>query len=617
MPPHEDTAKTPDNPSGQAPDTRLKFRLPRLGCFSLFFLFFFSTAWLTFLLFTTALEPPVECETPTAPVTVSDPCNILQEETRETLTQLANEVADAGGCSVAVLFVDERSADFGTLFDAVLSDWAPGKGVLVMCGLEQAETYSYNTNIKMALVGGEWRLAGSNVEKIRRIIQNETGFRNKANAVFLLLTDLKRSLERAKADDLPEGVLNDYSGVYFESESCEESSGFRYTSGITSLVLGIFCIVFGVCFWNVGRTKRSHNLATWQEIRAEYERRRTNEPELELRDRNESNERKGMFGCLHHPILKWAAIVLGMLLAAVCISAGILIPDVQKDFSSIHEYRGNADLIDPGLGETPSGVVIDLANAFSPDEERVLAETIDHLEKTVGGQVYVLTVRTIGNNALEDYTLEVASRWKIGEAGKDNGALVFLAVDDRRNRIEVGYGWEGLLTDARCGDLLREVVPELRAERYADACAKIVRGMETYLTGSPAIDPSRGLSQNGIAFVIPSIEPPAPAWDPREPSFLVTFSGLLGILLALLGVVLGYLGRIFSTSQPDYYIYDPARIRALTSSYTSGSYSSGSSSSSHRSSSHRSGGSSHRSGGSSRRSGGGGRFGGGGASGRW
>ena len=614
--PSDDIAEPPGKPADREPDTRLKFGLPRVGCFALSFLFFLFTAWLLFLLFTTALEPPVDYEMPTDRVTVSDPCGVLLEEDREVLTQLANEVADLGGCSVAVLFVDEHFANFRDLFDAVLAEWAPDKGVLVMCGLEKAGTYSYNTNIKMALVGGEWRLAGSNVEKIRWEIQNDTSY-HKANAVFLLLSDLKQSLERAEKDKLPEGVLDGFSGVYFESESIDESSGFRYISGIISIVLGIISFVFGVVIWSVGRTKRKNCLATYQDIRAEFERRRPNEPELELRDRNESNERKGAFGCLHHPILKAAGFLLGTSLAALCIIGGVYLTDVRQDFSPIKEDDSRVDLEADELREAPDGIVVDLADAFTPDEERVLAETVDHLEKTVGGQVRVLTIKTLGDNDLEDYTLEVASNWGIGEAGKDNGALVFLAVGDRRNRIEVGYGWEGILTDARCGDLLRDAVPELRAERYADACVKIVRGMEQYLAENPDFNPDLGLAQRGVIFVVPSIDPPVPARDPREPDFLSAFLGFFGVLLVLLGVVLGYLGRICSTSQPDYYIFDPVKIREelarIRSSYGSGS----SSSSGHRSSSHRSSSSSRSSSGGSRRSGGGGRFGGGGASGRW
>ena len=187
--PRNDTDKSTDHPSDQLPDTRLKFRMPRIGCFFLFFLTFLSVGGALVLLFYTTFEPPINCETPTELVTVSDPCNILFEEDREALEELAGEVAKEGDCSVAVIFVDERFADFWKLFDAVLADWAPDKGVLLMCGMDKADTYSYNTNIKMALAGGEWRLTGSDVENIRWIIQNDTGF-NKANAARLLLTDL-------------------------------------------------------------------------------------------------------------------------------------------------------------------------------------------------------------------------------------------------------------------------------------------------------------------------------------------------------------------------------------------------------------------------------------------
>lgn len=603
--PQNDTVKSPGEPSRQPPDTRLKFRLPRLGCFPLFFLFFFAVGGALMLLFCTTFALPIECETPTEPVTVSDPCNILHEADREILTELANEVAKEGACSVAVYFVDEHFEDFHTLFDAVLTDWSPEKGVLVMCGLQEVDTYSRRSNLKMALAGGGWRLAGSNLEKIHSDIMLETRW-CKANAVRILLADLKQSLERAKTDDLPECELYGFSGVYFDSRTEPDSPGFRYTAGVVCVGLGIAGLLIGLLIWGIGRDARKHALATIESVPAEFERRRPNEPELELVDRNQYNK-SGISAIFEHPVLKTAAILLGSLLAAVSIIGGMSIGP-ESDSYTIKSSISSSSLDIDEIREAPDGIVVDLADAFSPEEERVLAETVDHLEKNVGGQVRILTIKSLGNNELEDYTLEVASRWKIGEAGKDNGALLFLAIDDRRNRIEVGYGWEGSLTDARCGDLLRAAVPELREERYADACVKIVQGMEKYLAESPVIDPSRGLAQTGIVFNIPSIELPVPAWDPRKQSLFEAFSGIFGMLLVLLGVALGYLGRICQTSQPDYVIIDPAKIRKSLS------YGSSSGGSSYSRSSSRS---SHRSSGGSRRSGGGGSFGGGGASGRW
>lgn len=598
-------------------DERLKFRLPRLGCFWIFLIFFFSVIAGGLLLFCTTFKQPIDCETPTEHVTVSDPCHVLHEEDLNFVTELANKVADEGNCDVAVLFVDEHFEDFHALFDAVLADWAPAKGVLLMYGLQ-------DDNIKMALAGGEWRLAGHDDSWLcGEIAVQDPSCR--ANRVCYLLNHLKESLERAKNDDLPKGTLDHFDGVYFDWVPIRTESAPRYTAAVISLVIGIIAIVFGLVFWTDGRTERARNLARYRNILEKFERRHPNEPDLQLFDLNEPKD-PGIFKFLRHPALVITAILLASFLGGLIVFFGVFSgPDsdsytLDKEIKNPYPSSRRASYTGE-VPEAPSGVVVDLADAFTPDEERAISEAVGHLEDAVGGQVQVLTVKTIGFAILEEYTLEVASRWEIGEAGKDNGALLFLAIDDRRNRIEVGYGWEAYLTDARCGDLLRDAVPELREARYADACVKIIRGMEKHLAENPVLDTARGLNQTGAIAIIPSIEPPELSRDPRQPDFFEAFLGAFGILLALLGVVLGYWGRVMKTSLPDYYIFDPAEFRKLCSSHSSGSSSGGSSysrsSSSRSSSSSRRSSSSHRSGGGSRRSGRGGSFGGGGASGRW
>ena len=587
-------------------DERMKFRLPRLGCFTLFFIFFFSTVLCSVLFFYTAFQLPVDCETPTERVTVADPCNVIHDEDMEVLRQLATEVADAGGCDVAVMFVDEQTRDFYVLFDAVLADWAPGKGVLLMYSLQTG-------SIRVALAGGGWRLAGHDSEELfRKVVWQNTFCR--ANRVRVLLNALKKDFELAKSADLPEGVMEHFGGVYFDLPLGEERSDFRYTRSLISIVLGLIAFVLGLVVWVVGRATRESCLANHKRIREEFERRKPNEPELRLSDLNEPKEIPVYLKPFHHPVLKTLAILLavglGVLMSYFGITAG---PEHDYDTLSEEEVP---DLRE--APEAPTGIVVDMADAFSPEEERAISEAVDHLEKAVGGQVQVLAVKTIGSEVLEDYTLEVASRWEIGEAGKDNGALLFLAIDDRRNRIEVGYGWEAALTDARCGDLLRDAVPELREARYADACVKIIRGMEQYLSRAPDLDAAHSITQKGMIAVLPSVDPPEAPWDPRRSDFLESSLGFLGIPLLLLGVVLGCWGRLCMTSLPDYVIIDPVKLRELSVKYSysssSSSSRSGRSSSSSRSSRSSSG---HSSGGGSRRSGGGGSFGGGGASGGW
>ena len=594
-------------------DERLKLRRPRLGCFLLFFLFFFSVIGLGLLLFSTTFKRPILCETPTDRVTVSDPCHVLHEEDLNFVTELANKVADEGSCDIAVMFVDEHFEDFHALFDAVLADWSPDKGVLLMYGLQ-------DDNIKMALTGGEWRLAGHDDSWLcGEIAVQDPSCR--ANRVCYLLNHLKESLERAKHDDLPKGTLEHFDGVYFDWAPMAQPDSLPYLAAVISIVIGIIAIIFGLVFWRMGRTERANNLARYRGILDEYERRHPNEPELQLLDWNEYKE-KGIAKVLRHPILQTVSILLAVSLGGLVVSFGVFSGPEQDQYTMDNGIKNpypssRRATYTEGVPEAPSGVVVDLADAFTPDEERAISEAVGHLEDAVGGQVQVLTVKTLGTAFLEDYTLEVASRWEIGEAGKDNGALLFLAIDDRRNRIEVGYGWEAFLTDARCGDLLRDAVPELREARYADACVKIIRGMERYLAENPVLDTARGLGQKGAVAIIPSVNPPESSRDPRQPDYFEAFLGSFGILLALLGVVLGYWGRVMKTSAHGYFLFDPVEFRKLYSGSSTGSSSGGSSRSSGRSSSysHRSS-SSHRSGGS-RRSGGGGSFGGGGASGRW
>ena len=201
--------------------------------------------------------------------------------------------------------------------------------------------------------------------------------------------------------------------------------------------------------------------------------------------------------------------------------------------------------------------------------------------------------------------------------------LLFLAVKDRKNRLEVGYGWEGVLNDARCGDLLRDAVPELREERYADACAKNIHGMERYLVNGSAADAEQPRITSSIT-VAPRITPPEPNHDPRQGDTTRAVLGILGVLASLLGILLFYLGCLIGTSSPHYGIIDPLHPKQyLPETKIKNKDKSG------RSSSRRSvwswflsGSGSHSSSdgddGSSRRSGGGGgSFGGGGASGGW
>lgn len=109
-----------------------------------------------------------------------------------------------------------------------------------------------------------------------------------------------------------------------------------------------------------------------------------------------------------------------------------------------------------GALEVPylSGRVNDQALLLDDAFEGQLEERLRLLEEETGAQVVVLTITSLEGDPIEDYSIRVVETWKLGREGVDDGVLVLIARDDRRMRIEVGYGLEGALTDAQAGRII-------------------------------------------------------------------------------------------------------------------------------------------------------------------
>ena len=108
--------------------------------------------------------------------------------------------------------------------------------------------------------------------------------------------------------------------------------------------------------------------------------------------------------------------------------------------------------------------VVDAADAVPDDVEQVLADELLGFQQRTGMQLAVAVIDTTGDTSLEDYTIDLAREWGVGEKDKDNGVLLLIAMGDRKVRIEVGRGVEGDLTDLESGRIIREVIiPGLRA----------------------------------------------------------------------------------------------------------------------------------------------------------
>ncbi|HSW60479.1 MAG TPA: TPM domain-containing protein, partial [bacterium] len=104
------------------------------------------------------------------------------------------------------------------------------------------------------------------------------------------------------------------------------------------------------------------------------------------------------------------------------------------------------------------GRVTDNAGLLSSDAAIRIEQKLSSLETSDSTQIAVLTVPTLDGGSIEDFSMRVVEQWKLGQKGLDNGALLIIAKDDRKLRIEVGYGLEGKLTDATSGRIIRQVI---------------------------------------------------------------------------------------------------------------------------------------------------------------
>jgi uncharacterized protein len=110
-----------------------------------------------------------------------------------------------------------------------------------------------------------------------------------------------------------------------------------------------------------------------------------------------------------------------------------------------------------------TGRVVDLAHVLPVQESEQLTEQLRAHEEKTGNQVAVLILPSLEGEPVEEYSHRVATTWKLGQKGIDNGVLLLIALKERKLRIEVGYGLEGTLTDLRSAHIIRnEIVPQFR-----------------------------------------------------------------------------------------------------------------------------------------------------------
>ena len=168
------------------------------------------------------------------------------------------------------------------------------------------------------------------------------------------------------------------------------------------------------------------------------------------------------------------------------------------------------------------GYVTDLAGMISPGERQRLVQMLLAFEQSDSTQIAVLTIPSLEGDALEDFSIRTVEAWKIGQKSKDNGVLLLVSKADRKVRIEVGRGLEGVLTDLLAGRIVDQVIaPRFKA-------GQLDEGFETGI--SAIISATRGEFQ-------------ATGQDSRRATRRGGQSSLFNYLI-FFAILVGFLGRL-------------------------------------------------------------------------
>lgn len=180
-----------------------------------------------------------------------------------------------------------------------------------------------------------------------------------------------------------------------------------------------------------------------------------------------------------------------------------------------------------------SGRVVDRAEILSTGAETAATDYFRRVEEATGAQIAVLTIPSLEGEVLEDYSIRVVDEWQLGQAGEDNGVLLLVAMQEKRIRIEVGYGLEGRLTDATSGVIIREYLqPYFRQGNFDGGVLAASQAIGSVVAdGADVAPPAAGSSGGGGSTVVRRSSSPARGIPLNLGFFVLVF-------------ILGSLGRV-------------------------------------------------------------------------
>ncbi|MBA4390106.1 MAG: methanol dehydrogenase [Syntrophus sp. (in: bacteria)] len=165
-------------------------------------------------------------------------------------------------------------------------------------------------------------------------------------------------------------------------------------------------------------------------------------------------DRRGLSRSLYLRLLFTAGVLLLLLCLPLTFQVTIGVANFEHRTLNIEPFSSAHALEVPVL----KGYVNDYANMMSPEARSKIESTLKAFEQSDSTQIVVLTVPSLEGEVQEEFSMKVAEAWKIGQKGKDNGVVLFVAGKERKVRIEVGRGLEGKLTDLVSGQIIDLII---------------------------------------------------------------------------------------------------------------------------------------------------------------
>ena len=169
----------------------------------------------------------------------------------------------------------------------------------------------------------------------------------------------------------------------------------------------------------------------------------------------------------------------------------------------------------------PTGYVNDFAHVVDPASKAQMEDICQQIDQKANAQITVVTINTLEGRDIESYASDLFHKWAVGPKKTDRGVLILYVIQDRRARIEVGYGLEPILPDGKVGSFQREAIPLMRSGDYSQALLLVTSRVADVIA-----------SDAGVQLTNARPRAPTPPVERREHG--ISFGGIILLLFIFL-----------------------------------------------------------------------------------